>query len=88
MNIHNFWDIKGCDSVQVHRCFGGNCCIHLQERRVMHERPFPDNRGIECVLNAGFPLLEKILLISTANFHVDNCIQCERLAMDLDTFGT
>jgi hypothetical protein len=73
VKIHTFGDIKGCDSVQVHRCFGGNCCLHIQERRVMAKRSIPDNRGIECVLNAGLLLLENILLISTANFHVDNC---------------
>lgn len=77
LRFHAFRDMK----VQVHRCFGGNSWLHLQERRVLPERSFPDNRGIGYVLNAGLLMLETFLLISTTNFHVDICIQCERLAV-------
>jgi hypothetical protein len=33
-----FWDITSCSPLKVNRCFGGTCCLHLQDRRINQAR--------------------------------------------------
>jgi hypothetical protein len=38
MNSSMFWDITPCSPFKVNRCFGGTCCLHLQDWRISPAR--------------------------------------------------
>jgi hypothetical protein len=33
--IKDFWDITVCSPAGNYYCFGGNCCLHIQGRRLL-----------------------------------------------------
>jgi len=34
-SIEDFWDITVCSPAGDYHCFGGNCCLHSQGRRLL-----------------------------------------------------
>jgi hypothetical protein len=42
-----FWDVTPFSPVDVHRSFGGTCCLHLQGSKVSQTRNWKDGKQSE-----------------------------------------